>query len=208
MNFSRRLQFLSELHQSETNIWDIGCDHGLLGLSFVQRLDIESVHLVDPSLDVINALQVKLLDSDIPKKEKISIHQKKGEEIKICSSQNLIFIAGMGGKNIIDILKHLSNQIDRSSKVVISPHKNILETRNYLHDSEWRLMSEHLVQENSQFYQVMSLKNEDSLPRVSRYGAEIWQNNLGKEYKNHLLKHLRTHRDEKSKQYVQFLEQI
>src|SRR5690348_9300192 len=98
---SERLLSLSRHYRNEKYIWDIGCDHGLLGLSFRDHELVEEIHLVDSSVPVIEKLK-QTIDSYISKAN-LFIELKEGQKIKPHSSSNLIFIAGMGGKEIGEI---------------------------------------------------------------------------------------------------------
>lgn len=206
---SSRLAKLSSYSINQSIIWDIGCDHGDLGLSFLNSPQVKEIHLVDPSLKVVNVLKEKLKDSYITV-PKVLIEQKKGQEIKIESENNVFFIAGMGGKEIRHIVEHLLKFINDSSIIVLSPHKNILELREFLHHSSVSLMDEDLVFENEHFYQVLALRPNQSIIRnkVSIFGDLIWKSPLAYKYKEHLLTNFKHHRGDQSKDFVSFLNSI
>src|SRR5690606_4311997 len=107
------------------------------------KASVTQIHLVDPSALVIQTLKKKLLDSDIPREEIIQIHHQRGQELTLRPDiSKCLFIAGMGGKEIQEILQNLLPQLGAADRVVISPHRKILELRNYLHTSEFGLISE------------------------------------------------------------------
>lgn len=208
-SLSERLSIIRSFYINETHVWDIGCDHGDLGLSFLNEPLVKEINLVDPSPSVIKSLQHKIKDSYITQKE-INVINKKGQEIEIKSNKNLIFIAGMGGKEIGQIISSLISQIDHSSKIVISPHKNILELRSVLYSVSVSLVEEILVLENHQFYQVLVLKPDhlDDRRRVSPFGEDIWRGSLGISYRDHLLKHFSAHRGDLSQEFVKYLNSL
>lgn len=205
---SKRLEALRLCYKNELSVWDIGCDHGLLGSSFAEVDQVKYIHLVDPSVAVVTQLKY-LIDSYITKEVfKITLHHKKGQEVKLDLHSNCIFIAGMGGKEIGLISLHLSEQMDLHSRLIISPHRNILELRSQLHASELRLENEFLVEEATRIYQVLILKKLPSLPPVSLYGDKIWQGKWGEEYRIHQLAHFQEHRDEMALGYCRFLSKL
>lgn len=200
---SARLSALRSYHEQQRNIWDIGCDHGLLGLSFQKQEGIESIHLVDPSAPVIDELRNKLKDSYITKGE-VFIHHKQGQRLNIESDSNCIFIAGMGGKEIGEIIIHLLPNLDVTSRIVISPHRKILELRALLGELPLTLIQEELIFEDGQYYQILCLMKGEG-PKVHPYGTDIWKNEVGEMYRNHQIKHFGVHEDLASKCYVEYL---
>lgn len=202
---SLRLQSLKDFHTNQKNIWDIGCDHGQLGLSFATS-SVESIHLVDPSKPVIDELHRKIKDSYITKSE-INISKKEGQKLIIDRKSNCVFIAGMGGKEIGEIIIHLLPQLDETSRIVISPHRKILELRVLLHSLPLILKDEKVLFEEDQFYQVLCLipgKGE----KVSFYGEGLWQSKVGEEYRQHQIKFFSPHQDLASIKYLNHLKTL
>ncbi len=201
---SQRLQALSSLIGVGEIVWDIGCDHGLLGLSFLNDPAIKVINLVDPSEEVIKSLKKQVIDSYITIPPNLIIHQLKGQQVKLERHKNCIFIAGMGGKEIKEILEAISPQLDTSDRIVISPHRKILELRQYLSTSSLKLIQESLIYENHQYYQVLALSLIGDKV-VHPYGNEIWEGELGKRYQEHILKEFKGHRNELSQGLVAYL---
>ena len=204
INLSLRLSTLNSYRTSEEVIWDIGCDHGHLGLSFLNS-DAREINLLDPSGPVIDTLQKKLthIDSYITK-PKVFIHHKKGQDLTLQSENNIIFIAGMGGKEIGEIIQKLLPQLDSRSRIVISPHRKILELRKLLHHQNIELLHEESVFEDDQFYQMLVLKKGEGR-KVSLYGEEIWSGTTGKRYLKHQIENFERHQDPESRAYLGYL---
>lgn len=198
---SLRLGKLRSYYNHEKHVWDIGCDHGQLGLSFHNISTVENIHLVDPSAPVIDVLKQKLIDSYI---SKAKVYHQNGQSLSINSSSNCIFIAGMGGKEIGEIITHVLPQLNSSSRLVISPHRKILELRSLLNKMPVTLIEEEVIFEDDQFYQVLILSPGKGTP-VSLYGEKLWEGETGSKYKDHQLKAFGVHRDEASLSYVEFL---
>ena len=189
-------------------MWDIGCDHGQLGLSFRDRDDIASINLVDPSEKVIDVLKKKLEGSYITKSIQINIFKEKGQNLKVDEHKKIIFIAGMGGKEMGFIIQNLAPQITFQDRLVLSPHRNILDLRKQLHESELGLLKELTIKEDGQFYQILCLCKSLDLPRISLYGEGVWTGETGKEYRHHILKSYSGHNDTNSKGLVSYLRNI
>jgi tRNA (adenine22-N1)-methyltransferase len=210
MSFSRvgrelssRLSFLRSHYRDEHHIWDIGCDHGLLGLSFLDKPSVKSIHLIDPSELVINELRGKV--GAYITKAKVLISQIEGQKIKIADKKNLIFMAGMGGEIIGEIIENILPQLDYHSRIVISPHRKILDLRLLLSRLPISLESENVIKENNQFYQILCLTPSEAPKIVSLYGDNLWDSSHGKEYLEHELSYIKHHRNLAAKAYEDYL---
>jgi tRNA (adenine22-N1)-methyltransferase len=204
---SLRLRTLQSYYSNEQVVWDIGCDHGQLGLSFADVESVKSIQLVDPSEKVISTLHNKLKDSYISV-PKINVHHNEGQRLKIESPSNLIFIAGMGGLEIGEIVSNLYSQLNETSKFVISPHRKILEVRALLNELPVSLLSEEVIVENGQFYQILELGLNPNGMKVSLYGTDLWKTPSGEDYRKYQLKYFDYHKDLASQEYVKYLKSL
>jgi tRNA (adenine22-N1)-methyltransferase len=197
---SARLNLLASYHTNEPIIWDIGCDHGLLGSSFLGHPDVEEIHLVDSSGRVVQNLKDAYITTP-----KINILNKRGQELIIRNTKKTcIFIAGMGGLEVGRIIQSLSPQLGPDSRFVISPHRKILELRKFLGTFPISLLTETLIEENNQFYQILVLGNFAGR-KISPFGEELWDSPLGERYRRKTLLHFEHHKDELSLQYLNWL---
>jgi tRNA (adenine22-N1)-methyltransferase len=209
LKLSQRLSLLHSYHHNTSSIWDIGCDHGLLGLSFLEVEEVKEIHLVDPSSLVIHDLKLKLKDSYITKGSfKIHVHEKRGQDVVLNTERKTIFVAGMGGQEIKEILQALLPQLSPDDQVVISPHRKILDLREYLASSPFRLVKEEITFENDQYYQVMGLSLDQKYAPVSLYGEGVFEGEMGQNYKNHQILHFQRHKDVDSMAYFAYLKAL
>lgn len=201
---SPRLNSLRSHFNSHESIWDIGCDHGKLGLSFLNVNEVKNIHLVDPSPHVIKTLN-DYIDSYITDKFlKIKVHRKNGQDIIPGPERKLILIAGMGGKEIDSIVQHLRPYLTIHDDLVISPHRDILPLRQTLNASEFSLGKESLVFDDGRFYQVISLKIKGS-KKIHPFGEEIFTGSEGEKYRLHQINTFSAHQDMRSREYVEYL---
>ena len=120
----------------------------------------------------------------------------------------MVFIAGMGGKEIQEIIKNILPQLTPSDRLVISPHRNILELRKYLNSTELGLVDEICLKEDGQFYQILCLIKEPEFAKVSLYGAKIWDSEIGQDYRDHQIRTFSYHQDERSQAFVSYLKAL
>jgi tRNA (adenine22-N1)-methyltransferase len=201
---SIRLETLRSCYQGQERVWDIGCDHGHLGISFQNEPSVKSIYFVDSSPDVIQLLTKVVKDSYITKAHILSL---KGQDVKIAEKSNCIFIAGMGGKEIGEILTALMPDLSEDSLLVLSPHRKILELRQKLGKWPLILREERVIEENGQFYQILILFKGDRGRRVSAYGEDIWEGEIGERYLEQQLRTYSVHRDQASLSYLNYLKQ-
>lgn len=198
---SLRLSALHSHYAHHEHVWDIGCDHGKLGLSFLEYEEVKAIHLVDPSLPVIEKLR-HFIDSYITGPSfKIRIEHKTGQEVVPGPEKKIVFIAGMGGKEILSILRHLINFMGPADDVVISPHRDILPLRKALGDSRFFLGKESLVWEEGRCYQILSLNTREQ-KKVHPYGEEIFRD---EKYLTHQIATFSAHQDVQSQAYVTYM---
>lgn len=198
---SKRLEHFAQFYQDQSFIWDIGCDHAQLGLSFVNHPAAPQIHLVDPALAVIKNLKKKIKDSDIPRAQ---IFHQKGQEVLLDpTSSHFIFIAGMGGYEIISILEKIFPQLTDDDQMLISPHTKVLEVREFLQRQGPCLQKEGVIYDSGIWYPHFLLSKKGRV--VSSFGDELFQGENGKQYRQFLLEKLTRHRDERSLAYLNFL---
>ena len=124
------------------------------------------------------------------------------------TKKNKIFIAGMGGLEIGLIIQNLLPQLDETSRIVISPHRKILELRDLLHSMAVVCLSEQVIKEDGQFYQIIELGVKPIGMKVSLYGTDLWKSATGEEYRQYQLKYFDYHKDLASQAYVKFLKSL
>jgi tRNA (adenine22-N1)-methyltransferase len=201
-SLSSRLEKMKSFYSGQSFVWDIGCDHGLLGLSFLETNSVHEINLVDSSHEVMKVLKKKI-DSYITNTP-INILCMKGQEIKMTPEGQCIFIAGMGGEEIGQIISRLLPQIGFNSQFVISPQRKILHLRALLRTIKVHLKSEELLFENDQYYQILVVAPGEGR-KVSLFGEDFWITSLGRNYLEHQKKYFSLHRDKASLDYASFL---
>jgi tRNA (adenine22-N1)-methyltransferase len=201
---SLRLQRLLTLAGKGEDLWDIGCDHGLIGRWIRQLERYKCVHFVDPAPKVIERLK-KTLDADIPSGSSYEIHKKRAHEIKVQKNFNTFLMAGFGGQGMLQGLRHLKNFPE--SRVIISPHRDILAIRAYLSSEKWGLELEEILSESGQFYQILVLSQKAD-KNVSLYGKEQWASKDGQQYLDHLLEKLPLHQNSQDQDYLNYLRSL
>jgi len=153
MNISKRLLAISELVNDTGNIMDVGCDHALLDIYLAK---------VKPKLSII-ASDNKL--GPMSRAQENVIREKVNVDVKLCdgldgieSGTDTVIIAGMGGKTIVDIFKRGKNKIQNVKTIILSPHNDFSNVREYVNKLGFYIDSEQLLKEHNKTYLIARFK--------------------------------------------------
>lgn len=112
---SRRLEAALSYVVPNGDLWDICCDHGLLGLAAANRELAKQVYFVDQAPHLIQAL---------PRIENGIYLSLPGEEIQQIIKGTVV-ILGVGDFTIQKILRSLQGQgLLQAGRLILGPHKN------------------------------------------------------------------------------------
>lgn len=152
VKLNNRLLTVASFVQENKKIIDIGCDHALLSIYLVQ-----------------NKSPLKLIASDIKKgpldqaKENIKkynveskIKVKLGNGIETIEDDiNTIIISGMGGLNMIGILKYCPSKYKNVDTIILSPNSDTNLVRKEICKLGFYIKDEILVKEKNIIYPVI-----------------------------------------------------
>lgn len=168
MKISKRIQELTSLVPSATELlWDICCDHGLIGKQLITNYPVNFIDQVPSIMDKLNK---NLKDSDIPKRYKVIT-----SDARLFNYQNhkisTYILAGIGGSLSIEILDKI--KMKKEDFCIISAHKNTDKVRKHLISAKYKLIDETLVEENSQFYEILLISKSHG-EEISLVGSKMW----------------------------------
>lgn len=144
-------------------VWDLCCDHGLLGRKILEeQRDTEKtkfVHFVDcvPSI-------MQKLDQTLSKYFNASFyktHTLDAANIDISGAEDeCIIIAGVGGYKAIDILEGIiSNRLIKSS-FIISVHKDFKKVQDYLSKQSFRELKQLVIEDKKKEYKIILVEKK------------------------------------------------
>lgn len=155
---------------------DVGCDHGYCALYALKNSVCENAVVSDVSEKCL-AKAERLLESFI-KEGKCTPVCCFGLE-KINPSTELTLIAGMGGEEIISILKAAYIPLN----FVLQPMKNVKEVREYLLNNGAEIERDEVFSSGGKFYFVLCGKSRGEksfyTPAQLRYGKGDLNGDLG-----------------------------
>lgn len=158
MKISKRIETIIELCPSDTVYADVGCDHGYVSTELVKQNKAKKVYACDISEKCLEKTKI------LAQKENIENQMEFVCCDGLTSLQNLpvsaCVIAGIGGREIISILKN-SKHIET---LVLQPMRNVKELREFLVDHNHKILKDFVISEKSKFYHfILAFSGQDKL---------------------------------------------
>ena len=153
-------------------MWDMGCDHGHLGLLGLKAQKFSKIHFVDSAISATNTLVNKICDYD---SESFCVHHIDMGKVPGDQVSGEVVFSGLGGKTIEKALASLLesgldlNRVD----LVISAQSLLDDLRVFLRQAGLKLKAEYLVCENSQYFEVWHLSMDGDYP-IKELGSLLW----------------------------------
>jgi tRNA (adenine22-N1)-methyltransferase len=208
---SKRLQAINNMIDTHyQNIWDCCCDHGLLGLTLLNRKTADIIHFVDivPSLTTrLESLLEKYFVAE-GYTHCWQVHCIDVAKLPLTTNEkHLIIIAGVGGELLIEFMESIISKYQQNLSVsttvevefILCPVHYNYHVRQTLIKHNCSLLAECIINENKRFYEVIHVKKtfthstvkHTPLCNVSPTGSLMWDmtNKIHQEYLEKTLNH-------------------
>lgn len=143
---------------------EIGADHGYITKHLFDTKKISKAVLTDISANSLQKARTNLKGNKYLNKVFFAVGDgfKALENIENCNNQNIeieqIIIAGMGAKEIINILTEDNNY----QNFVLQPQKNVLELRQFLVKNNYKIKKDVMVKEDKIYYNIISAQKVEN----------------------------------------------
>ncbi|MBR1983926.1 MAG: SAM-dependent methyltransferase [Clostridia bacterium] len=127
---------------------DIGCDHGYISYAMLKRKKCNHVIISDVSKECLKKAET-LLGDYISSGQATAVVSDGFDNV---GASNASLIAGMGGKEIIEILKRAQNLPD---VLVLQPMKNTPEVRKTLVELGYKIVSDYIFKAEQKYYDLI-----------------------------------------------------
>ncbi len=155
MKINDRLKKIGDLVEANSFCLDVGCDHALLDIYLVkQNKNIKAIasDIKEGPLEQarLNIAREKLTDK---------IELRLGSGLNTYSSEvNTVIISGMGGRNIIGILKNNLKITKKIDTFILSPNNYIEDVKRFCTKIGFYIENEELVKDKKYIYQIIIFK--------------------------------------------------
>lgn len=182
IRLSKRLAAIASLVPKDTNLLDIGCDHGLLEIYLWQNEICNKYISSDVNESALNNAKENILKY----KANSKIETRLGNGLSVINSSDMIdtvVISGMGAHTIIGILKY---QIDKFKidTLIIQSNTKLEFLRKEITKLGYYIDSELIVEDNKKIYVIIRFKkgykkyNKKELyfgPKLMEENSELFQ---------------------------------
>lgn len=188
MKLSKRLQSIYDMVPSGV-VADVGSDHGKLIISLFENGVISKGYAIEnkkgPFARLKKAIEERHLENDV-----IPMFSDGISELP--EDVNTVVIAGMGGFNIIDILKKNRRKLKNVKTIIVDAHNAIPELRKQVCKMGYIIADEDIVFEDNIYYEIIKfivgevafldepdiefgpiLRNEKSITFIDKYNSRI-----------------------------------
>ena len=137
---------------------DIGADHGKLMIALFEGGIVTHGYAVEnkkgPYTRLLKALQERNLEDDI-----VPLFSDGIKDLP--EAVRTVIIAGMGGNNIIDILKKYPKKTEQITTLIIDAHTAIPKVRREISNMGFVIADEKMVREDDVFYEIIKFIKAD-----------------------------------------------
>lgn len=154
-----RLQMVASFVPKGAKLGDIGTDHAYLPIALYEAQLIARAVAIDvhegPYQSALAAVKARHLEKVIDVRFGDGLMPLEPGEV------NVLTLAGMGGRTMLDILSARPDVLEFVNELVLQPQGAERAVRLALLGDGWRLKAEKLVEEDNRIYVVMAYSRDD-----------------------------------------------
>lgn len=122
---STRMKAICHVLMPGRPIWDLCCDHGMIGLLAYSQGGFPALHLLDRAKSVMENLRQNLLSFPPRNPEQVYTYCQDAMSVHVPSTQSNIILAGIGSKAIVRILQNLLPRLRGDHRFVLSTQSQL-----------------------------------------------------------------------------------
>lgn len=143
MELSKRLQGIISLMPPAETVCDVGCDHGYVAISFIQKGIAKKVIAMDVNPGPLE--QAKRNAALYGVTEQLDFRLADGLD-KVSPGEAQAFVcAGMGGRLLVHIMSEGRQVMEQMHGAVVQPQSELRLVREYIYRSGWHISKEDMV---------------------------------------------------------------
>ncbi|MFB4164900.1 tRNA (adenine(22)-N(1))-methyltransferase TrmK [Alteribacillus sp. JSM 102045] len=153
-HLSKRLSIIAKEIPYQSRIADIGTDHGYLPVHLVKHGKVEWALASDINEAPLNTAMEKIKREGLER----NISTRIGPGLSVIYEEDNIqtaVIAGMGGSLISRILQEGKDRLKTIKRLILQPNVGAVEIRKWLITNEWKLIDEHILEEDERIYEIL-----------------------------------------------------
>ncbi len=143
MELSKRLQGVINLMPVHNTICDVGCDHGYVAITFIQKQLAKNVIAMDVNKGPLE--QAKYHAKLFQVEDKLQFRLSDGLKEVVPGEADAFLCAGMGGRLIVHIMEQSQDVLAKMKGAVLQPQSEIALVRKYVYEMGWHIEAEDIV---------------------------------------------------------------
>lgn len=143
MELSKRLEAVVALVPTVPTVCDVGCDHGYVAITLLQRGIAERVIAMDVNAGPLE--QAKKNAALYKMTEKLQFRLSDGLAGVKPGEADAFLLAGMGGRLMVRIMKEGRAVMEQMRGAVLQPQSELSFVRRYIYESGWHIVKEDMV---------------------------------------------------------------
>ena len=153
IKISKRLETISNYVNDNSNIVDIGCDHGLLDIYLIQNKTNINIIASEINKNALNNAKNNIKKYKLNNKIKTILSD--GLDNINTNNIDTIIIAGMGAHTIVGILHKNIKKIKNIKQLIIQSNNDIDFLRKKIIELGYYIKEEKLIKEKNQIYTII-----------------------------------------------------
>ena len=187
MREGKRLRAIADLLDNQKRVVaDIGADHGFLTAMLIKEGKADQIIATDISEQSLS--KAKRLVKELGFANKVSFKVGDGLDPIKSDKIDVVVIAGMGGYEIIKILKESTAKF---SRYILQPMQNPVQLRKFLIENHFLIIKDFIVKDKDKFYSTLEVVVSDKLQHLTLEELELGLTNFDlktKEFLEYLIK--------------------
>lgn len=169
-----RIKQISSLINNCQCVYDVGSDHALLAINLLKSKKCKQVVNIEKNWQPHNAGKANLAKNHLTTKT-INVLNDGLKDItkKVFVQPNYVVIAGMGAKNIINILENKDSKLNKNAKYIIEANCDVDDLRKYLAKKKWDVVFEDTCLDRTKFYQIMCVVQGTKQRKINLFEANF-----------------------------------
>ena len=157
IKISKRLEAISSLVPINSNVVDIGCDHGLLDIYLYQNKISNHIIASDINASALNNAKENIKKYHL--EEKIISRLGNGLE-NITKEDNIdtIIISGMGANTIVGILKKYPDKLTNIKTIIVQSNTKLAFLRKEITKLNYYIEDELIIEDNKKIYLIIKFQ--------------------------------------------------
>lgn len=156
IKLSARLKALANFIDDNSNVVDIGCDHGLLDIYLIQNKNNIKVIASDVNINALNNAKSNIKKYKL--ESKITTVLSNGLDNINTKNIDTIVIAGMGAHTAVGILYNNLNKLKKIKKLVIQSNNDLDFLRYKVTKIGYYITKEELVRDAGIIYTIVEFR--------------------------------------------------